>query len=155
MVTVGELAPDFTVPNQDGDNKSLSDFRGQRVVLYFYPRDNTPGCTTEALGFKEHIDAFKALNTVVIGVSKDSVKSHTNFICKHELPFELLSDKEIEVCELYGVYQLKKLYGKESMGIVRSTFIIDEEGVLVEAFNKVRVKGHVEAVLDKVKALSA
>lgn len=152
MLEIGALAPNFTIPNQDNNEISLSDYRGKKIVLYFYPRDNTPGCTTEALDFKEHIEEFEALNTVVIGVSKDSTKSHTNFICKHDLPFELLSDKEIKVCELYGVYQLKKLYGKESMGIVRSTFIIDEEGILVDSFEKVRVKGHVEAVLEKIRA---
>lgn len=154
MFGIGDLAPDFTILNQDGESRSLRDFRGKNLVLYFYPRDNTAGCTTEALGFKEHIEAFKALNTVVVGISKDSIKSHTNFIGKHELPFELLSDKEIEVCHMYGVYQLKKLYGKESMGIVRSTFIIDTEGVVREIYSKVRVKGHVETVLERVKAMS-
>lgn len=151
MVTVGELVPDFTLPNQDGNDVTLSSFRGKKVILYFYPRDNTPGCTTEALDFKQNIDAFEGLNTVVLGISKDSVKSHTNFKCKHDLPFDLLADVEIEVCKLYGVYQLKKMYGKESMGIVRSTFVIDEEGKLLEAFSKVRVKGHIDAVLDIIK----
>lgn len=153
MLQVGELAPVFSIPNQDGEMKSLNDYKGKNVVLYFYPRDNTPGCTTEANDFKTSIKSFEALNTVVIGVSKDSVKSHTNFITKHELPFELLADVEIEMCKLYDVYQLKKLYGKESMGIVRSTFVIDGEGVLREIFTKVRVKGHVDAVLETIKSL--
>lgn len=153
MLKAGDKAPDFEVVNQDGEERSLSDYLGKKLVLYFYPRDNTPGCTTEALGFKEHIEAFKSLNTAVVGVSKDSAKSHTNFICKHELPFELLSDKEIELCEAYGVWQLKKMYGKESMGIVRSTFIIDETGIVQDAIYKVKVKGHVEEVLEKIQAL--
>ncbi len=148
MVTVGKPAPDFSLPNQDGDVRRLSDYLGKKVVLYFYPRDNTPGCTTEALDFKANIQAFTDKNTVVIGISKDSVKSHTNFICKHELPFELLADTEIEVCNLYGVYQLKKNYGKESMGIVRTTVVIDEKGMVIEHFPKVSVKGHVDAVLE-------
>ncbi len=151
MLTLGQPAPDFTLPNQDGKEITLSDFKGQRVVLYFYPRDNTPGCTTEANDFKANIEAFKALNTVVLGISKDSVKSHTNFSCKYELPFDLLSDTEIEVCKLYDVYRLKKMYGKESMGIVRSTFVIDEEGILKEVYDKVRVKEHVNKVLEAIK----
>jgi len=153
MLEVGQAAPDFTCLNQDGYEMKLTDFKGKRIVLYFYPRDNTPGCTTEANDFKANIEAFDALNTVVIGVSKDSVKSHTNFICKYDLPFNLLSDKELEVIKAYDVWQLKKNYGKESMGVVRSTFLIDGEGTLRNLWTKVRVKGHVEAVLEAIKAL--
>ena len=153
MLEVGKAAPDFVCLNQDDVEMKLADFAGKKVVLYFYPRDNTPGCTIEANDFKANTEAFEALNTVVIGVSKDSVKSHTNFICKHELPFNLLSDKELEVIKAYDVWQLKKNYGKESMGVVRSTFLIDEEGILREAWTKVKVKGHVEAVLVAIKAL--
>lgn len=153
MLTVGQPAPEFVSVNQDGEEMKLSDFRGKNVVLYFYPRDNTPGCTTEAIDFKGSNEAFEGLNTVVIGVSKDSVKSHTNFICKHELPFNLLSDQELDVIKAYDVWQLKKMYGKESMGVVRSTFLIDGEGILREVWSKVRVKGHVEAVLEAVKGL--
>lgn len=153
MLAVGEKAPEFVLPNQDGTEMKLSDFAGKNVVLYFYPRDNTPGCTTEANDFKTHIEAFEALNAVVLGVSKDSIKSHTNFICKHELPFNLLSDKELEVIKAYDVWQMKKMYGKESMGVVRSTFLIDGEGILRQVWSKVKVKGHVEAVLEAVGAL--
>lgn len=153
MLEIGSLAPDFSCVNQDNDVLTLADFKGQNVVLYFYPRDNTPGCTTEANDFKTAIGLFEALNTVVIGVSKDSVKSHTNFICKHDLPFNLLSDQDLDVIKAYDVWQLKKNYGKESMGIVRSTFLIDQEGILRQAWTKVRVKGHVESVLEAIKAL--
>ena len=153
MLKVGQPAPEFVLPNQDGTEMKLSDFKGKRIVLYFYPRDNTPGCTTEANAFKDNIEGFESLNTVVLGVSKDSIKSHTNFICKYELPFNLLSDKELEVIKAYDVWQLKKMYGKESMGVVRSTFLIDEEGILREQWTKVKVKGHAEAVLEAVKAL--
>lgn len=153
MLKVGKAAPDFNCFNQDDVEMKLADFKGKKVVLYFYPRDNTPGCTIEANDFKANIETFDALNTVVIGVSKDSAKSHTNFICKYELPFNLLSDKELEVIKAYDVWQLKKNYGKESMGIVRSTFLIDEEGILREAWTKVKVKGHVEEVLVAIKAL--
>ncbi len=153
ILEVGQPAPEFTLPNQDGAEVSLSDYKGKKVVLYFYPRDNTPGCTTEANDFKDKIEKFSALNTVVLGVSKDSVKSHTNFSCKYELPFDLISDPDLEAIKAYGVWQLKKMYGKESMGIVRSTFLIDEEGVLRETWSKVRVKGHVDAVLEKITSL--
>lgn len=153
MLNIGQPAPDFSVLNQDGAEIKMSDYKGKKVVLYFYPRDNTPGCTTEANDFKDHIEAFESLNTVVLGVSKDSVKSHTNFICKYALPFNLLSDIELEVIKAYDVWQLKKMYGKESMGVVRSTFLIDEEGILREAWTKVKVKGHVEAVLEAIRTI--
>lgn len=153
MLEIGKPAPDFVLPNQDGTEMKLSDFAGKNIVLYFYPRDNTPGCTTEANDFKAHIEAFEGLNTVVLGVSKDSIKSHTNFICKYALPFNLLSDQELEVIKAYGVWQLKKMYGKESMGIVRTTILIDGEGVVKAIWSKVKVKGHVEAVLEAIQAL--
>ena len=153
MLTIGQPAPDFSAPNQDGSEINLGDFKGKKVVLYFYPRDNTPGCTIEANDFKTNIEAFESLNTVVLGVSKDSIKSHTNFICKYTLPFNLLSDEELEVIKAYDVWQLKKMYGKESMGLVRSTFLIDEEGILRESWTKVKVKGHVEEVLEAIRAL--
>jgi len=153
MPIIGQSAPNFVTPNQDGVEVKLEDFKGKKVILYFYPRDNTPGCTTEANDFKANIDAFKALNTVVLGVSKDSPKSHSNFICKYDLPFDLLSDKELELIKAYDVWQLKKNYGKESMGIVRSTFLIDEVGILQEIWSPVKVKGHVDLVLEKIKAL--
>lgn len=153
MLTIGQPAPSFVTPNQDGVEVKLEDFKGKRVILYFYPRDNTPGCTTEANDFKTNIQAFQELNTVIIGVSKDSVKSHTNFICKYDLPFDLLSDQELELIKAYDVWQLKKNYGKESMGIVRSTFLIDEEGNLQGIWSPVKVKGHVDAVIEKIKSL--
>lgn len=144
---IGSKAVDFTLQNQDGKEISLSDFRGKNVVLYFYPKDNTSGCTREAQGFKEHIEDFKAKNTVVLGISKDSVKSHNNFSCKYELPFNILSDESTDVIQSYGVWQLKKNYGKEYMGIVRSTYIIDKEGNVAKTYKVAKVDGHVEKVL--------
>lgn len=139
------LAPTFTLPNQDGELISLEDYRGQKVVLYFYPKDSTPGCTTEACDFR---DASPRMNgAVVIGISADSQKKHQNFIAKHELPFDLLVDADHEVSDLYGVWQLKKNYGKEYYGIVRSTFLIDEDGYIEEEWRSVKVKGHVDEVI--------
>lgn len=139
------LAPTFTLPNQNGDMVSLEDYRGQKVVLYFYPKDATPGCTTEACDFR---DAMPKLNgAVVIGISADSQKKHQNFIAKHELPFDLLVDDTHEVSELYGVWQLKKNYGKEYYGIVRSTFLINEDGYIEQEWRGVKVNGHVDEVV--------
>ncbi|WP_404354199.1 thioredoxin-dependent thiol peroxidase [Exiguobacterium aurantiacum] len=139
------LAPTFTLPNQNGDMVSLDDYRGQKVVLYFYPKDATPGCTTEACDFR---DATPRLNgAVVIGISADSQKKHQNFIAKHELPFDLLVDDTHEVSELYGVWQLKKNYGKEYYGIVRSTFLINEDGYIEQEWRSVKVNGHVDEVV--------
>ncbi|XCA84256.1 thioredoxin-dependent thiol peroxidase [Exiguobacterium mexicanum] len=139
------LAPTFTLPNQNGDMISLEDYRGQKVVLYFYPKDATPGCTTEACDFR---DATPRLNgAVVLGISADSQKKHQNFIAKHELPFDLLVDDTHEVSELYGVWQLKKNYGKEYYGIVRSTFLINEEGYIEQEWRSVKVNGHVDEVV--------
>ncbi|MFN3365574.1 MAG: thioredoxin-dependent thiol peroxidase [Exiguobacterium mexicanum] len=139
------LAPTFTLPNQNGDMISLEDYRGQKVVLYFYPKDSTPGCTTEACDFR---DATPRLNgAVVLGISADSQKKHQNFIAKHELPFDLLVDDTHEVSELYGVWQLKKNYGKEYYGIVRSTFLINEDGYIEQEWRSVKVNGHVDEVV--------
>lgn len=139
------LAPTFTLPNQNGDMISLEDYRGQKVVLYFYPKDATPGCTTEACDFR---DATPRLNgAVVLGISADSQKKHQNFIAKHELPFDLLVDDTHEVSELYGVWQLKKNYGKEYYGIVRSTFLINEDGYIEQEWRSVKVNGHVDEVI--------
>lgn len=139
------LAPTFTLPNQNGDMVSLEDYRGQKVVLYFYPKDATPGCTTEACDFR---DAMPKLNgAVVIGISADSQKKHQNFIAKHELPFDLLVDDTHEVSELYGVWQVKKNYGKEYYGIVRSTFLINEDGYIEQEWRSVKVNGHVDEVV--------
>lgn len=150
---LGTKAIDFTLPNQKGENISLSDFRGKNVVLYFYPKDNTSGCTREAQGFKEHIESFIAKNTVVIGISKDSVKSHDSFACKYELPFNILSDEELKVIEPYGIWQLKKNYGKEYMGIVRTTYIIDTNGNVAKTYKVSKVDGHVEKVLKDLENL--
>lgn len=144
---IGELAPDFTLKNQDGRDISLSDFKGKNVVLYFYPKDMTPGCTTQACDFRDHHESFSDVNAVIIGISPDPIEQHQKFIDKHDLPFQLLADEDHEVAEKYGVWQLKKMFGNEFYGIVRSTFIIDEKGRLIEELRNVRVKGHVEKAL--------
>ena len=143
----GKTAPDFTLPASTETDISLSDFLGKNIILYFYPKDGSSGCTLEALNFKEYHQAYQDLQTVVIGISKDSVKSHKNFINKHELPFILLSDENAKVNKLYDVWKPKKMYGKEYEGTERSTFIIDKKGILVKEFRKVKVKGHAEEVL--------
>lgn len=138
MLEVGTKAPDFTLPDQDGKEVRLSDFAGKKVALYFYPRDNTPGCTRQACAFAGAYEGFKAENVVVIGVSKDSVASHQKFAAKHDLPFILLSDPELVAIQGYDVWQEKKLYGKVSMGVVRSTYLIDEQGMIEKAMPKVK-----------------
>lgn len=150
-IEVNKQAPDFTLVNQDGEEVSLSDFRGKNVVLYFYPKDMTPGCTTQACDFRDDHERFKASNTVIIGVSPDPIERHQKFIDKHDLPFALLADEDHKVAELYDVWQLKKNFGREYYGIVRSTFIIDKDGVLQKEFRNIRVKGHVEKALEYVK----
>jgi len=151
MFTLGEKAPDFTLDASNGEKVSLHDFLGKFVVLYFYPKDNTPGCTTEACSFRDYHGEFTDINAVILGVSPDALKSHGKFIEKYRLPFLLLSDEEHKVAEEYGVWKLKKMYGKEYMGIERSTFIIDPEGNLIQVFRKVKVAGHVEAALEFIK----
>ncbi len=153
MVDVSDAAPDFTLPHDGGDSVTLSDLKGQTVVLYFYPKADTSGCTKQAIGFTEHADAFKAAGAMVLGVSKDPVKKLDKFRDKHELGVALLSDEESDVCEQYGVWVEKKMYGKTYMGIERATFLIDAEGKIAQVWRKVKVPGHVEAVLDAVKAL--
>ena len=138
MLEAGVKAPAFTLPDQDGDPVSLSDFLGKKVILYFYPKDNTPGCTRQACAFAGSYAAFRDLDAVVIGVSKDSTASHRKFAEKYDLPFLLLSDPELGVLQAYGVWQEKKLYGKVSMGVVRTTFIIDETGVIEKVMPKVK-----------------
>ncbi len=138
MLTVGMKAPDFTLNDKDGKSVSLSDFIGKKVVVYFYPKDNTPGCTRQACAFAGAYDEFKAKDVEVIGISKDSTASHVKFAEKYDLPFILLSDPELEAIKAYGVWQEKKLYGKVSMGVVRTTFVIDEEGKVERVMPKVK-----------------
>lgn len=138
MLEVGTKAPDFTLKNQEGQEVSLSQFAGKRVVLYFYPRDNTPGCTRQACGFAQNYEGFTQRDVVVIGVSKDSVASHLKFAQKYELPFVLLSDPDLQAIQAYDVWQEKKLYGKVSMGVVRTTYIIDPQGVIEKVMPKVK-----------------
>ena len=146
MLNVGDIAPDFSLPDQDGKERRLSDFRGKKVVLYFYPKDNTSGCTTEAVGFRDIAEKFTDNNAVVIGVSKDSVRSHRNFADKYSLPFILLADEERKVIDLYGVFKEKKMYGKTVMGVKRTTFVIDEYGVIERIYAEVKAAGHAEEV---------
>ena len=148
MLEVGTRAPAFTLPDQDGNMVSLKDFKGQKVVLYFYPKDNTPGCTKQACTFGELLPQFREKGAVVIGVSKDSVASHKKFQEKFGLPFTLLSDTELKVIQAYGVWQEKNMYGKKTMGVVRSTYLIDEKGVIVKAFGKVKAAENPQQMLE-------
>lgn len=147
----GMKAPDFTLPDSQGNDVTLSSFRGKNVILYFYPKDNTKGCTLEAVNFRDNYEEIKEKDTIILGVSKDSIKSHVSFINKYKLPFILLSDEEGKVCGLYGVWKAKKMYGREYMGIERTTFLIDKEGNIVKIFPKVKVQGHVDEIMDQLK----
>ena len=151
MLEIGTSAPAFTLPDQDGKMVSLKDFKGQKVVLYFYPKDNTPGCTKQACNFGELLPQFREKGAVVIGVSKDSVASHKKFQEKFGLPFILLSDTEMKVIQAYGVWQEKNMYGKKTMGVVRSTYLIDEKGVIVKAFGKVKAAENPQQMLDELE----
>eukprot|EP01155_Anaeramoeba_flamelloides_P016960 Anaeramoba_flamelloidesa497_31.p2 GENE.a497_31~~a497_31.p2 ORF type:complete len:156 (-),score=17.79 a497_31:236-703(-) len=153
MLEVGNKAPEFCAPNQDEVEICLRDIKGKWIVLYFYPKDNTPGCTTEACDFTVALPEFDNLDAIILGVSPDSPKKHRNFIEKKEIGFTLLADVEKKMCEDYGVWQLKKNYGKEYMGVVRSTFIINPEGEIAAVWNNVRVKGHIDAVKEKLAEL--
>ncbi|MBB6177102.1 peroxiredoxin Q/BCP [Anoxybacillus tengchongensis] len=144
-------APNFTLPASNGENVTLSQFRGKYVVLYFYPKDMTPGCTTEACHFRDYYESLTDLGAVVIGISPDSIERHKKFIEKHRLPFLLLADEKQDVAKAYGVWKLKKNFGKEYMGIERSTFLIDPNGQIVQEWRKVKVNGHVEEVLNVLK----
>lgn len=153
MVEIGEKAPEFSLPNQDEVEIGLRDLAGKWIVLYFYPKDNTPGCSTEACDFTATLPNFENLDAVILGVSPDSPKKHRNFIEKKSLALTLLSDEKQEVCSLYGVWQLKKLYGKEYMGVVRSTFLISPEGKIAAKWEKVKVNGHAQEVQAKLEEL--
>ncbi|WP_458120183.1 thioredoxin-dependent thiol peroxidase [Paenibacillus sp. Z6-24] len=147
----GQPVPDFTLEASEGREISLSGYRGKKVVLYFYPKDNTTGCTQQACDFRDSTAGYEQYGAVVLGISPDNVKSHDRFSAKYELPFPLLSDPDHAVAEAYGVWQLKKMYGKEYEGIVRSTFLIDEEGNLQREWRNVKVKGHVENVMEVLR----
>ena len=153
-VTLDQPVADFSAAATSGVQVSLSALKGQNVVIYFYPKDSTPGCTTEGQNFGDHHAAFQAANTLVLGVSRDGMKSHENFKCKQAFPFELISDKDEALCQLFDVIKLKKLYGKEYLGVDRSTFLIDKNGVLRQEWRGVKVPGHVEAVLAAAQALN-
>jgi peroxiredoxin Q/BCP len=155
MLQVGDTVPDFCLPNQDEEEMCFRDIKGRWIVLYFYPKDNTPGCTTEACDFTAAEPDFSKLNATILGVSPDSPKKHRNFIEKKELTITLLADEEKELCNLFGVWQLKKFMGKEYMGVVRSTFIINPDGKIAAVWDKVRVKGHVDEVKEKLTALQS
>lgn len=153
MLEVGMKAPEFSLYDEKGELHSLNDFKGQKIVIYFYPKDNTPGCTKQACAFKSVYDDFKSKNVKVIGISKDSQKSHKNFINKYELPFLLLSDPETEVIQLYDVWQEKKMYGKTYMGIVRSTYVIDENGFILKVYKKASPDKNASEILEYLNSL--
>lgn len=146
-IEVGDFAPLFCLPSSSGEEFCLEKLRGKKVILYFYPKDMTPGCTTQACDFRDYQSEFAKYNAVIVGISLDSIARHMKFIDKHQLSFPLLSDEAHIVCEQYGVWQLKKMAGREYMGIVRTTFVIDEEGKVIQIYPKVRVKNHIEEVL--------
>lgn len=151
MAKIGNKVTDIILASTDDQIIQLSDFRGKNIVLYFYPKDNTPGCTLEGQDFRDNKRKFSARNTVILGVSRDSVKSHENFKSKQSFSFDLLSDPDEKLCKQFDVIKEKNMYGKKVIGIERSTFLIDENGVLVKEWRKVKVKGHVEEVLDELK----
>ncbi|GAA0784699.1 peroxiredoxin [Marinobacterium sediminicola] len=150
---IGQPVQDFSAPATSDSQVTLSELKGKNVVFFFYPKDSTPGCTTEGQDFRDLYDEFQALDTEIFGISRDSLRSHENFKTKQSFPFELISDKDEAVCQLFDVIKLKKMYGREYMGLERSTFLIDKEGVLRQEWRKVKVKGHAAEVLEATKAL--
>ena len=154
MVCVGKRVKNFTLPATGDQNLSLNDFKGRKLIIYFYPKDNTSGCTREGQDFRDLNSQFAAEGADILGVSRDSLRTHENFKAKHDFPFDLLSDTEEALCKLFDVIHEKTMYGRKHMGIVRSTFLIDEQGILRQEWRKVRVPGHAQAVLDAVKELS-
>ena len=153
VTQVGQPAPAFDTASTSGEQQTLADLKGRKLVLYFYPKDNTSGCTLQGQNFRDLNDEFAHANAVVLGVSRESIRSHNNFRGKHDFPFDLLSDPDETLCNAYGVMKEKSMYGRKYMGIERSTFLIDEKGVLRGEWRKVKVKGHVEEVLEAVRAL--
>ena len=152
-VTVGKKVPNFNLPATGDKNIKLSDLKGKKIIIYFYPKDSTPGCTTEGQDFRDNHNKFKRAKAIVLGVSRDSIKSHENFKSKQEFPFDLISDKDETLCKMFDVIKEKNMYGKKVMGIERSTFLLDEKGVLKQEWRKVKVPGHVEEVLAATRAL--
>ena len=150
-LNIGDKAPDFTLPTDGNGELTLSSLQGQKVVLYFYPKDNTPGCTTESCGFNDNLPDFEKLNTQIIGISKCSVKKHDNFKQKYGFKFPLVSDENSDTCERYGTWKEKSMYGKKFMGIERSTFLINEDGTIAQIWRKVKVKGHIEEVKEETE----
>ena len=152
-VTIGKKVPDFSLPATGDRDIKLSDYKGKNVVVYFYPRDSTSGCTTEGQNFRDSITTFRRRKTVILGISRDSVKSHENFKAKQAFPFDLLSDSDEKACTLFDVIKEKNMYGRKVMGVERSTFLIDDKGILRREWRKVKVAGHVDEVLEAVKEL--
>jgi peroxiredoxin Q/BCP len=150
-ISIGHTIPDCRLPATGNQEIGIADYRGKKIVLYFYPKDSTPGCTTEGINFRDHFDEFHALNSVILGVSRDSVKAHENFKSKQQFPFDLLSDQDETLCQLFDVIKMKNMYGKQVRGIERSTFLIDENGVLIKEWRKVQVKVHVDEVLESLR----
>ena len=155
QISVGESVPDFEALSTGNKTRKLTDYQGRYVVLYFYPKDNTPGCTQEGQSFRDNIEKFSALNAVILGVSRDTVRVHEGFKCKQEFPFDLLSDEDEKLCQLFGVIKMKNMYGKQVRGIERSTFLIDPSGMLINEWRKVKVSKHVEEVLATLTDVSA
>lgn len=153
LLSIGKAAPNFALPDQDGNRVQLKDFKGQSVVLYFYPKDLTPGCTQEACDFNDHLSKFRKQGAAILGISRDSVKSHKKFAEKHGLAFPLLADEEGQVTEAYGVWQEKSMYGRKYMGIVRTTILIDAKGKVAQIWENVKVKGHANELLKAVTEL--
>ena len=151
--TIGTIVPDFSATITGNQAIKLSDYRGKNVVLYFYPKDSTPGCTLESHDFRDNYENFEAANTIIFGISRDSIRSHDGFKCKQNLPFDLISDNDETLCQLFDVLKTKNMYGKEVIGIERSTFLINADGILIHEWRKVKVNGHSLEVLEKVRAI--
>ena len=154
QITIGKPVPDFEAHSTGNKTIKLTDYQGRHVVIYFYPKDNTPGCTLEGQSFRDNIEKFTALNTIILGVSRDTVRVHEGFKCKQEFPFDLLSDEDENLCQLFDVIKMKNMYGKQVRGIERSTFLIDHKGTLVREWRTVKVKNHIEEVLDALTELT-